>query len=676
MMNNNHSNNYMLDKYYKDIDNIKSFSDFSSILSTGVSQISNLDKFILFILENDKLIDKKDNISIDINPKEKSIITMAIKSHFPVTINDVNNSFIYNSLIDNPLKLNISNMMVVPLLCNGIEDDISYIVVLYRAEPFIKRDKEFIKKFLHKANNIALDKHQNIICEHREAQRGENNKSLLTLQDSIKRQQEFFSSTIHDIRTPINSVMGFLELLKLEEEDLGRKEYLDLAFKSSETITTLINDVLDISKIEAGKLDINIQFVSIINEFEDLSRLFSHLTDKKNINFIVCYDPIIPYIIRTDINRIKQIIGNLLSNAIKFTPLNGFIEFKIEYNKSQDKLIISVQDNGIGISKEAQEHIFTPFGQASKTTSSDYGGTGLGLSISKRLVELLGGELKLESSEGKGSKFYFEIPCDSIPYTPETIDASRFKDISINIFLPTNIAEEKRYNIICKYFKRLDIKYNILKSNNLDILKEKEREREVFILLNFNNNIDINCDNIKKRVILLNDMSFNKKFIDVPNISVIHPPIKLSSLFDNIENNIILYDKIESIKSANRICKILIIDDNMINLKLMREIIKKLGHKPYLLDAGREVKDILAKDKMDMIFVDQHMPDIDGDEVIKLIKEDELSKDTVIYGLTGSTDKEITDKMIDAGAISVLTKPIHIDTIVKAIERLILSDKP
>jgi signal transduction histidine kinase/CheY-like chemotaxis protein len=651
----------------KNIENIKDLDNFKSIILDGISKISKFDKALFLLQKNNTL--QGDNVSLKIYGKEKSIMCMAVKSSFAITINDIDNSFIYNQHIDNPLKFTFSNMMIIPLFCDDVNNTLLYTIILYKFDknnPFRKEENKSIENYLHTSHNILLSKHRKLICQNWKPK--QDIPVLKELKQNIDKQQQFFSSTIHDIRTPINSIMGFLELLKLEEENSTKKEYIDLAFKSSQTVTTLINDVLDMSKIEAGKLDINIQFISIVHEFEDLSLLFSYMTKKKNINFVVCYDPILPYIIRTDIDRIKQIIGNLLSNAIKFTPIDGFIEFKIKYDKNRDKAIISIRDNGIGISKENQEHIFSPFRQASKDTSSNYGGTGLGLSISKKLVELLGGELKLESSEGKGSKFYFEIPCDTVPYTPETIDNSRFKDISINIFSHTNKIEQTRYNIVCKYFDRLNIKYNKVESKDIKILDENSKDKEVFIMLDFNDReYHKSILNTKKRLIVINDVNVKKIFLDKPNISIINTPIKLSLLFDQIENNIILRDKIESIKSRDIIFNILIIDDNMINLKLMGEIIKKLGHKPFLFEKGRDSLDIITNSSIDIAFIDQHMPDVTGDVLIAEIKEKD--ENIAIYGLTGSSDKDIENKMLNAGALSVLIKPIHIDKIVEILDK-------
>jgi len=636
---------------------------FSKVILDSLYSLSSCDKIVVCSIEDNKLKDCNSNLSIDIDFKERSLIAMAIKSHFPVVINNLDSSPMYNKDIDNMLNIDISHIMILPLACD-YDTFVKYIVILYKVNYqniFKIEEKADIKDFI--SNHI--EKHKDVLCKDIACR-----DSCIPIKNKIKKQQEFFSSTIHDIRTPINSVMGFLELLQLEENDKGKKEYLDLAFKSSQTITTLINDVLDISKIEAGKLDINIQLVSIIEEFESLSLLFSYMTKKKNINFMVYYDPIIPYIIRTDIDRIKQIIGNLLSNAIKFTPINGIIELKIKYIDSTDNLEISIKDNGIGISSEAQKNIFTPFQQASKDTSSKYGGTGLGLSISRNLVELLGGELKLESKEGEGSRFYFNIPCNTIPFTPETIDRERFNNLSINIFTPKNYMEEMKFNFIKKYFERLNIKYNLLDLSSLTVLKEELNHDEIFILLDFKDKIsDYNINYIQKRLILITEVNLNRKFIDKKNISIINPPIKISTLFDNLENNILLQEKIEHIKEINRVCNILIIDDSIINLKLMGEIIKKIGHKPYLLDKPTETIDTIRDNKIDIIFIDQHMPDIDGDKLIKKIRLSKIGKDVVIHGLTGSSEKKVTDKMIEAGASSILTKPISIDSIVNIIDK-------
>ena len=669
--------NNILKKYYHKIEDIDSLERFYSIIIDALSNISNFEKSQFLIFNDGKLKDFiNDEMYINIDLDVESLIITALKSSFTLTVNNVNNSFIYNESIDNLLNIDIKHLMIIPLACNSGKGIIWSFVILYKvsSSSFTKDEVHSIKEFLYKSSDIITNKHNDITCQHAKEEQCINSNSLQILRDKIERQQQFFSSTIHDIRTPINSVMGFLELLKLDEEDLSKNEYIDLAFKSSQTVNTLINDVLDISKIEAGKLDINIQFTSIVQEFEELSLLFSYMTSKKKIDFIVCYDPILPYIIRTDIDRIKQIVGNLLSNAIKFTPIGGYIEFKIGYNNKNDSATISIRDNGIGISADEQRHIFTPFKQASKTTSSKYGGTGLGLSISKELTHLLGGELKIDSKKDEGSIFYFTIPCKTVPYTPETIDRNRFKDISLNIFSPRNYIEQKRYDFICKYFSRLNIKYNVIDIKSISILEENRVDKEVFILIdsstNDNDNENRQSIDIKKRLIVISDENIYKKHTS-DNISILNTPIKISALFDNIESNIILKDEIKKIKDIDIACNVLIIDDNKINLRLMGEIIKKLCHIPYLLDTGSKLSEVLDNNNIDIVFVDQHMPDIDGDKVIKEIKRHSKCSNTLIYGLTGSTQKEITQKMLDAGAVSVLTKPIHLDTIVKILDSAI-----
>ena len=649
--------------------NFKNIDEFWHFADEKLSRLSSFDQSLFLIFSDGKLRDLDQNISIDIDSSEKSLLATTINSSFSITTNDVDTSFLYSSSIDNILNLEISHMMVIPLIC--WRDRVVWsVVILYKiSSPSFDRDEvESIEKFLNSANSIVVKRDDLITCPHTTEEHYTNSNSLKIIQEKIDRQQEFFSSTIHDVRTPMNSIMGFLELLNLDESDTKRREYIDLALKSSQTVAVLINDVLDISKIEAGKLDINIQFISIIQELEDLSLLFSYMTNKKKISFISCYDPIIPYIVRTDMARLKQIIGNLLSNAIKFTPIGGYIEFKIRYHESSDNMTISIKDNGIGISKEQQKSIFRPFSQASEKTSSQYGGTGLGLSISKELIKLLGGELEVESKEGEGSNFYFTIPCRSIPFTPETIDRDRFRDIPIHIFYPLDSVERRVYEFICQYLKRLDIEYSRVDIEDIDRLKEANIDNEVFILIDFQDNKQVWAFSQKRVVAIINTTLHEKH--DSPNITLLAQPIKLSQLFDKIENNLDLREKIEEIKSVNKIYNILIIDDNIINLKLMGEIIKKLGHTPHLLPSGEGVIELMNEQDIDMAFIDQHMPDIDGDKVIKNIKLNPKLEKVSIYGLTGSSDKKVTDQMTEAGAISVLIKPIKIDTIVDIIKQL------
>jgi signal transduction histidine kinase/CheY-like chemotaxis protein len=227
-------------------------------------------------------------------------------------------------------------------------------------------------------------------------------------EESTDQKSRFLANMSHEIRTPLNAITGFIKLLEEGEEDETKLKYLKIIKNSSESLLQIINDILDISKIESGKLTIE---PYNFNPYEDLimiAELFQAKAAEKKIVFQIRYNNNMPQVLHGDALRIKQIFTNLLSNAIKFTPEGSKVKCVIWYKNG--KLHIKVKDYGIGISEEKQQTIFEPFRQADGSTVRTYGGTGLGLSISLELARLLGGKLSLGSQEGKGSTFTLSLP--------------------------------------------------------------------------------------------------------------------------------------------------------------------------------------------------------------------------------------------------------------------------
>lgn len=237
------------------------------------------------------------------------------------------------------------------------------------------------------------------------------------LEATSKYKSEFLANMSHELRTPLNSVLILAKLLSdNNSNNLNPKqiEYANIIHKSGTDLLNLINDILDLSKIEAGKIDLVIEDISIESILHDLQQLFSVVAAEKGIIFAIKKANNIPSTIKTDKQRIEQILKNLLSNAFKFTPKDGTVSIVIE-NRDQfnrKRIGISVSDSGIGISPEKQQLIFNAFQQADGSTSRQYGGTGLGLSISKELIRLLGGEIELKSEIGKGSCFTILLPLE------------------------------------------------------------------------------------------------------------------------------------------------------------------------------------------------------------------------------------------------------------------------
>jgi signal transduction histidine kinase/CheY-like chemotaxis protein len=255
------------------------------------------------------------------------------------------------------------------------------------------------------------------------------NKSLVEqLEEKIvdadaanKAKSEFLSVMSHEIRTPLNAIIGFVQILKKIEQDVKKLKYLTTIDQSSKVLINVINDVLDISKIESGKFTLEMTQFNPKNEFTSIYELFEQNALDKNITFINSISSSLPVCISTDVLRVKQIISNLLSNAIKFTPSDKQVELVISYNKESSKLFVAVKDEGIGISKENISYVTQAFTQADSSTARKYGGTGLGLSIVSNILQIFGSKLKIESTLNEGSTFSFELPIHVIKDFQEDI---------------------------------------------------------------------------------------------------------------------------------------------------------------------------------------------------------------------------------------------------------------
>jgi len=226
--------------------------------------------------------------------------------------------------------------------------------------------------------------------------------------EATKSKSEFLANMSHEIRTPLNAIFGYLNLLMKIKHGPKAEEYLRIVLSSSQTLLSVINDVLDFSKIESGKFTFEMHAFDTKQAFEQLHHMFLPAANEKNITLSLHYEGEVESYIESDETRLKQVISNLLSNAIKFTPENGTIEMRVSCENAT--LDVKIIDSGIGIEKEKQKNIFLKFEQADTSTTRKYGGTGLGLAISGFIIHELGGELSVESEPGQGSTFHFDIP--------------------------------------------------------------------------------------------------------------------------------------------------------------------------------------------------------------------------------------------------------------------------
>lgn len=369
-------------------------------------------------------------------------------------------------------------------------------------------------------------------------------------ENANKYKTEFLANISHEIRTPLNAILGFTEQLINSEPDETRRYYLNVIKNAGRTLISLVNDILDISKIESGRIEINkspIHFNSIIQEISDL---YSTKALSKGLIFVIDNDLNIPENIMLDDLRLRQVLINLISNAIKFTE-NGSITLttkllKLNPAEGTINISISVKDTGIGINKDYKKLIFEPFTQQEGQSYRKYGGTGLGLPIAKKLVELMGGRIELESEEGKGSEFVVYL------YDVEIVGHSDFKINERHIFFEFNLA---KILIFDQNNKENELLENIIQHPKLIIYQVDNYEDFVKYCNNEDLNLVIFCcvsNNLKKDKIngiieitnnknipiiaIKNDYSDN---IELDNIraqfaSIIQKPVHRQLLLSNI----------------------------------------------------------------------------------------------------------------------------------------------
>ncbi|MCJ7765361.1 MAG: ATP-binding protein, partial [Thiovulaceae bacterium] len=445
----------------------------------------------------------------------------------------------------------------------------------------------------------------------------------------------FLANMSHEIRTPLNGIVGFTELLKdtnLQEE---QREFIDIIEKSSENLLEIINNILDLSKIESNKLEIEEIVFSPIEEFDSAVEVYGVRASEKHIDLACFVDPELERPIKGDPTKLKEIIINLLSNAVKFTNSGGAINVDIRKVKidqpNRTRIRFSVEDNGIGVTAEQKANIFEAFGQADISTSRKYGGTGLGLTISSRFVELMGGQLDLESEPGHGTTFFFELEFEVIETLNESIGGSFSY---INALVLDSDTRTKRQEIYLKEY--LDF-YGVSYTTFKDIAELQKLERQVnydMLFVDYDYTTESAIEEFAKsqEELILVTKSYYMKKIDSMGLDifkVMYEPMtgtKVKTVlesfdlesFNNKKAKQLRHKKFDASTSKFK-AKALIAEDNIINQKLIRRTLEDLGLEITLANNGLEAFEKRKNGDFDVIFMDIQMPVLDGVEATQEI---------------------------------------------------------
>lgn len=508
---------------------------------------------------------------------------------------------------------------------------------------------------------------------------------------------EFLARMSHEIRNPLNAVIGFSQVLKDNPNAPDQSELLDTVNLSSRLLLTLVDDILSFSKLDSEALELeNIEF-DLHSVLEGVVSMLSPKAHKKSLEFALLLHTDLPVWITGDPNRLTQVVANIVSNALKFTDKGQvFIEAELIESDTNFHIQIRVNDTGIGLDKDEIERLFHPFVQADSSISRRFGGTGLGLYISKRLMDLMQGDIQVESTKNRGSRFTITLPIARTSIS-STNDLVGLEGRSIVIYDPKPITRRclrtttSIWGMEVTNLSNLDLVYALLAPldkplPDLLLLSLDTSERETVRFETIYS--QIRC-NYSGPILLMLDADYwdAPEFINgANNLYWISKPARRTTLFQKISTILsispqdIVVERIRQetidIAPAASLKSLLIVDDQPLNRQLIRRYLQGLNLNIHEASSGREAIQIASDNVVDMIFMDIHMPDMSGIEAAKKIRMLCSNKPPYIVSLTADVyvDKQINDNSDQIVFDEFLLKPVMRDTIRQAVVDLLGPD--
>jgi len=479
----------------------------------------------------------------------------------------------------------------------------------------------------------------------------------------------FLTNMSHEIRTPINGIKGFINLISQSDLNPTQKRYADIILKSTNDLTDIISEILDFSKMESGKLQIvdgNFDLYEAIQQTRDI--LFINVLSK-NIDLVLIIYSDTPQFVCGDKLRLKQVLLNLIGNAIKFTD-EGEVVIRVaveQQTESDVNILITIEDTGIGISEDDQKNLFEAFRQVETASNRRFKGTGLGLVISRNLVGLMAGEISMQSKIGVGTKFSVHLPF-LLTSMPKDI-----KEIPLDNKIALILSSRKTcLQEIISLFDRAEIATESMFLSGSDSAESINSKIQKFLrhidflvidLRHFNFDLKQMLKNIsmdQTRIIVMHyDQTMVKTLWNL-NLEFISATTNSQNLQKSLSSPLVnISTKISSIPSLPSSSKtVLLVDDNQINLKLASELIGLWGHQVYEAESALEAMALYKKESFDLIVLDIQMPEIDGVELLKMMRIENKQDQTPTVALTANILDNEEQRLLTLGFDYYLSKPI------------------
>ena len=513
-------------------------------------------------------------------------------------------------------------------------------------------------------------------------------KTYESLIQANKAKSEFLAHMSHELRTPLNGIIGIIDLLRSTKLDDYQNRQLETISKSGELLLGIINDILEFSRIETGKMVLDQKAFGFRDMIEDFTHTMSCQIYTKGLDFHINMPHSLPKKIVADEKKIKQILTNLVGNAIKFTA-KGSIELNVHFSKRNeaDFLKIEVKDTGVGIPEDKQETIFQSFSQSDVSDTRKYGGSGLGLFISKSMAEKMKGSLVVESQETKGSLFSLEIPVE--------IDELESPSV-INISSPMALCSTNQREIAI-----LEKEIQTLTGQPINLIDPQQINKETLqtvssLIIDWTvwNQISKNQKELINRLNYLSffippncvpDMEWNMANFKDMRYGLLLKPMLRTNLVEVIEKRLFKNEATEKETEDESLTmvemfteekdgRILLVDDNAINLEVARVMLASQGYKVDVAFDGLQAVDKVDQNFYDLIIMDCQMPQMDGYEATKSIRAlDNKKAEVPIIGFTANAFKEVKKKCFDSGMNDFVTKPIKKDQLIGLVKQYLES---